>query len=202
VPAADILRDAVVYTDGSCYKAGHHTAHRAGWGLAALDEHGNLLASVWGRVGARLPQTNPAAEYVAGLAAAILGAAEVRTDFSGLARLGNKSATEAAHRLAFHGGLKLLILGRSSPSCRFLKVAAHVDPDGLEEGSEEWIRAVGNQEADRAAKRGASLQPPWADSEQEYYDMQVQIVDKYFRYAAAALAHWPSISPPVEIARS
>ncbi len=89
---------AILYSDGSCSKDGHVSMHRAGWALVALKDNGDLAAATWGQVGEALPQTSPASEFVAGLAASGFRAREVRTDFAGLASLGIASYEALSNR--------------------------------------------------------------------------------------------------------
>jgi hypothetical protein len=59
-----------VFTDGSCFKEGPVTWHRTGWSVVKVALDGVLLAWMRGVVGRALPQTSPASEHVAGVAAA------------------------------------------------------------------------------------------------------------------------------------
>jgi hypothetical protein len=97
-PPKEHFEDNTVYSDGSCSKTVHASLNSAGWALVSLDTDGNLSAAIWGQVGSRLPQTSPASEYVAGMAAADLQAREVRADFKGLSALGTSSLEVIANR--------------------------------------------------------------------------------------------------------
>ena len=90
--------------------------HRAGWALVKISESGEIDAAIWGQVGERLPQTSPASEFVAGLAASGFKAREVRTDFAGLASLGVASYEALANRKNIYSGIRVQIRGRN-PTC-------------------------------------------------------------------------------------
>ncbi len=125
---------AVLYSDGSCNKLGHVSMHRAGWALVKLTDTGDLAAAIWGQVGDRLPQTSPASEFVAGLAASGFRAREVRTDFAGLASLGIASYEALANRRNLYSGVRIQIKGRC-PHLGLAKVKGHVDPASCTVGS-------------------------------------------------------------------
>ncbi len=59
-PIQDVLQGEV-FTDGSCFKDGPITWHRAGWAVCKTSQDGILLAWLRGAVGRALPQTSPAA---------------------------------------------------------------------------------------------------------------------------------------------
>ncbi len=128
-----------VYSDGSCFKSGHKVHHRSGWALVKLSPTGECLAKVWGPVGALLPQTSPAGEYTAVLAAVSLfpGITSIVTDYQGVVDLPQLPGEVALHRKSFYAGLKLLIRGHAHPELTIRKCPAHVDSETLPRFSPE-----------------------------------------------------------------
>ena len=50
------------YVDGSCVPLRHMpSSDRAGWAVVETDDHGEMLAALWGPVWAELPQSSPSA---------------------------------------------------------------------------------------------------------------------------------------------
>ena len=87
---AEHLLVGEVFTDGSCYKEGPPTWHRAGWSVVKVAYDGTMTAWMRGAVGDQLPQTSPASEYVAGLAAATAkgeGVTVANCDYKGIEAL-------------------------------------------------------------------------------------------------------------------
>ena len=191
---AEHFEDAVLYSDGSCYKKGHHSMVRAGRALIALTPEGDLAAAIWGQVGQCLPQTSPASEFVAGLAAAGFRAREVRTDFAGLASLGFASFEALANRRNIYSGIRVQIKGRR-PDLGFSKIKGHVDPESCTLGSQEWQDAVGNQLADRHARMGAAMHLQPSQEELDAVRREKEVLHRFLQYSCQALLRWEPVGP-------
>ncbi len=193
-PVKEHFKDNTVYTDGSCSKTAHSSMNTAGWAVIALDSDGNLAAAIWGQVGRRLPQTSPASEYVAGMAAAEHQVQEVRCDFRGLAALGTSSLEALAFRKNPYSGLRVQIKGRA-PQASFIKVPAHVDPSSCVAGSPSWRDAVGNQMADLYAKQGANLHLQPSSDELSAFSHDRDVLTRFLTYVPSALSLWEPVGP-------
>ncbi len=193
-PPKDHFQNNTVYSDGSCSKTVHANLNSAGWALVALDSDGNLTAAIWGQVGRSLPQTSPASEYVAGMAAANMQASEVRADFKGLAALSTSSMETASHRKNVYSGLRVQIKGKA-PQMSSIKVNAHVDPSSCTVGSPAWRDAVGNQLADQYAKKGANLHFQPSSEELATISKDRDVLVRFLRYVSHALALWEPVGP-------
>jgi hypothetical protein len=188
------FQNAVVYTDGSCSKMAHPSMHLAGWSVISLTPNGNLAAAVWGQVGESLPQSSPASEYVAGMAAVELHASQIRTDFKGLASLESSPHAALASRKNLYSGLRVQMRGRS-PQTTYSKVEAHLDPSSFTVGSESWIDAVGNKFADAYAKLGAGLHPQASAQEVATVIKEREVLLRFLLYVSRALALWDPVGP-------
>jgi hypothetical protein len=179
------MENAIVYSDGSCIKSVHPSLNAAGWALVALTDDGDVATAIWGQIGDGLPQTSPASEYVAGLAASDLRAREVRTDFAGLAALGSSPHEALASRKNIYSGLRVQIKGRS-PHLGYAKVKGHVDPSSCTVGSQAWRDAVGNQYADQYARKGANLHPQPPQEVLDTVRREREVLHRFLVYVARA----------------
>ena len=184
----------VVYSDGSRCKNGPTRHHKAEWGLIKLDRDGNVVARLYGRVGDKLPQTSPAGEHLAVLAAASLlpWVSEVRSDFKGVADMHVRDRLSLYNSKGFYSGLNMMTLGRANRDFKVIKVPAHVDPESLTRGSDEWFDAVGNQAADEAAKAGALLHADAGQAAAEDWMLEVSALKAFRMYISELPKFWPS----------
>ena len=188
------FKGAILYSDGSCATEGHRSQHRAGWSLVKIADDGTLIAAAWGAVGALLPQTASASEYIAGLAAAVFSAKEVRADFSGVAAIASLSSASIGHRKSMYSGVKIQIRGRC-PNMVTEKVPGHAALEALSPGSEDWINGVGNDIADRHARKGAALHGGPASQELQLVAQDRALLKRFLTYTGEALQLWEAIGP-------
>ncbi len=92
-----------------------------------------------------------------------------------------------------YAGVKSRLLAKAPPRFSVVKVKGHEDPDSLEPGSEEWLDAVGNDHADRAAKQGAALHSLPSTSELSDHRTQSEVLGRWLQYAYRALELWPRL---------
>ncbi len=188
-----------VFTDGSCQKAGPITWHRTGWSVCKVSEQGELLGYMRGVVGSALPQTSPASEHVAGLAAANAPGGQVEcalSDYKGLDQLQDRAPWDVYARQQIYAGVKLQILGRAPQGFRIIKVPAHVE---VTSGMSQRARylALGNDHADRNAKVAAEQQVRPTDAQLQDHAQQQKFLKMYYQYIPRALALWPAVGPSV-----
>ncbi len=195
-PIEEVL-EGEVFTDGSCTKLGPITWHRTGWSVCKVSESGTLLGYMRGVVGSGLPQTSPASEHVAALAAAAAPGGRVScalSDYKGLERLEDKAPWIVYARQQIYAGVKLQIRGRASKDFKIVKVKGHADLEAAQTERERYL-AVGNDFADRNAKAAAAqLTQPTAQEIQEHQH-QVAFLRQYLAYVPRALARWPAVGP-------
>ena len=188
-----------VFTDGSCFKDGPCTYHAAGWSVIKLTPAGELFAALWGAVGSAYPRTSPAAEHVAVLAVMehCPEVSLIYSDFLGLVKMSEAPWHSVASRQHFYAGLAIQI--RGSPNWdagfRIVKVPAHVDPESLPQLSPGWYRAIGNELADRYAKKGALSLPQPSEAEKESWTEESATLRRYLLYAVQALLLFPRLAP-------
>ena len=195
-PIEEIL-EGEVFTDGSCFKTGPVTWHRTGWAICKVSEEGELMGYMRGVVGSGLPQTSPAAEHVAGLAAAAAPGGLVAcalSDYQGLAHLQDKAPWIVYARQQIYAGVKLQILGRAPRGFRIEKVKGHTELNATLTARERYL-AIGNDHADRNARAAADQQPQPSAQELQEHERQARFLHQYFAYVPRALARWPAVGP-------
>ena len=172
-PLEDFIH-GVVFTDGTCYKPGPVTWNKAGWAVVKLSEDGVVLAWARGPVGKLLPQTSPASENVAVLAAATLTQRvdEARSDYKALEGIESQGLDKLLHRKSTYAGVRRLVRGRAPSQFTVTHVPGHVDPDACDT-AEERYNALGNQAADHIAK--ASLDRYCKASEREIFEWHQEV---------------------------
>ena len=185
-----------MFTDGSCFKHGPITWHRAGWSVVKMSEDGVLLGWAAGRVGQQLPQTSPAGEHVAFLATTSLSAAvtEVCTDYQGLTGVQEVTTATLCHRKAVYSGVRRTIRGKAPPRMKVRKVKAHVSVSECSTAGELRDK-LGNDAADRMAKYGAMQGTGPSQHELEEWDRERRFVHKFLLYCPIALSQWPAVNP-------
>ena len=117
------------------------------------------------------------------------GATTIFSDFLGLVKLTDAPWLQIAARQHVYAGLQVQIRGAAAWDHDFsiVKVPAHVKADSLPVGSLEWFRAVGNDWADRYAKKGALTLAQPSKAEIESWVEESASLKRYLRYAARAL---------------
>ena len=183
-----------VFVDGSCSKEADPNLNRAGWAITKLSENGDLEAVLSGPVWFGLPQTSPAAEFIALAALGQVAAptAEVFSDFVGAVRAYNEGPPAMNGKRPYAG---IVRSARTSAGWGHLasisKVMAHQSLDLFEKGSAEWVLAKGNSEADKWAKDAVLRHPA-----QEEVVMRslgdIEVATGYLVYASQLLALWPA----------
>ena len=111
--------------DGNCFKDGPPTWHRTDWSVVKVAYDGTMTAWMRGTVGDQLPQTSPASEHVAGLAAATAkgeGVTVANSDYKGLEALEERPAFAVYERTQIYSGVKAQIVGRRPQGFRIRKV--------------------------------------------------------------------------------
>jgi hypothetical protein len=151
-----------------------------------------------GVVGSGLPQTKPAAEHVAGLAAAAAPGGRVEcalSDYQGLDHLQDKAPWIVYARQQIYAGVKLQILGRAPSGFTIEKVKGHADLNAATHTARERYLAIGNDHADRNARAAADQQPQPSAQELQEHQRQARFLHQYFSYVPRALARWPAVGP-------
>ena len=197
-PIHEVLRGEV-FTDGSCFKEGPVTWHRTGWSVVKVALDGVLLAWMRGVVGRALPQTSPASEHVAGVAAATApggGITKVNSDYQGLEHVEEQPPHLLYSRSQLYAGPKMLIVGRRPPNFRIHKVQGHADIDGAPTARARF-EAIGNDHADRVARAAASELTQPSPAELQQWHGQRHFLQRYMKYLPRALSRWPAIGPTV-----
>ncbi len=199
-PIEDVLQGEV-FTDGSCFKEGPITWHRTGWSVIKISQDGVLLAWMRGTVGNALPQTSPASEHVATLAAVTApgaGVTQANSDYKGLEHVEQMPAYAVYDRSQIYAGVKLEICGRMPSGFRVVKVKVkgHANPEEASTARGRY-EAVGNDFADRVAKAAANAQPQPSQRELQQWAADKDLLKRYLSYVPRALSKWPSISPTV-----
>lgn len=150
-----------IYTDGSATNVGCKVFARAGWSAIQIDPHGRLTKAAFGPLDLSTTQDAPAAEFHAATKAIQYTPMNVEvkifTDCMAVIRnaQGNynlsidpkyKGATAA----------KKIAAQASANNCSpiFYKVKAHRDLNHYAVNSQEWLRVVGNNLADKYANLG------------------------------------------------
>ncbi len=184
-PLRDLLQGDV-FTDGSCSKDGPPPWYRAGWAVVKVSRDGVVLAWARGVLGQQLPQSSPASENVAPLAAVLLSE-RVETafsDFQGVIGLEQLPMQQLGHRKVIYAEVRVQTRGRAGPRFKVVKVPAHVDPDTCSD-PEERYRALGNQRADEIAKAAALSQPGPSSAELEEWHQEVAFLAPLFAVRAS-----------------
>jgi hypothetical protein len=103
-----------LYTDGSCFKSECGPYKSVGWAVVKLDEACEVYAALWGPVGRNLPQSSPAAEYVAVQAATAHGKGDrvLGADYTGAVGVFQQGQERCLDKRSIYAGLKLHIIGR------------------------------------------------------------------------------------------
>ncbi len=96
--------------------------------------------------------------------------------YKGLVRLNDMTPAELYDRSSVHAGFRMQVVGAPywSKATPISKVAAHEDPYQCAEGSEERMRALGNQRVDNLAKAGALMLNQPSMVELENLDFQTR----------------------------
>ena len=121
--------------------------------------------------------------------------------FLGLVKLSSAPWERVAAKQHLYAGLGIQIRGAPSwdQGFQILKVPAHVDPESLPPLTHEWYLAIGNDLADRYAKKGAlSLAQPSGTERQNWAD-EAAALRRYLLYAVQALMLFPRIAPTKEM---
>ncbi len=120
------------------------------------------------------PQTSPASENVAALAAATLTRTvdEARSDYKALEGIESQSLDRLLHRKSTYAGVRRLIRGRAPSQFKVTHVPGHVDPSTCTD-AEERFNALGNDAADRVAK--ASLDRYSKPSDREFFEWNQEV---------------------------
>ncbi len=195
-PLESVLRGEV-FTDGSCVKEGPVTWHRTGWAVCKIDERGQLLAWARGVVGRQLPQTSPASEHVATLAAATAPGGHVtrvNSDYKGLEHVEELQPHQLYARSQIYSGARQQLIGKMPAGFRVFKVQGHANVEAARTARERY-EALGNDHADRVAKSAAARLPQPSPTELQAWYFQAEFLALYLQYVPRALALWPSIRP-------
>jgi hypothetical protein len=164
--------------------------------VVKVSRDGVTLAWARGVLGQLLPQSSPASEHVAPLAAVLLSQSvhTALSDYSGVVGLESAPVQTLCHRKSMYAGLRLEIRGRSGPNFAVRKVPAHVDPDSCSDPEERFL-ALGNQLADEHAKAAALSQPGPSSAELEEWREDTNFLRRFLLYVPRALALWPHVAP-------
>ena len=195
-PIEEVL-EGEVFTDGSCTKLGPITWHRTGWSVVKVSQSGILQGYIRGVVGSGLPQTSPASEHVACLAAAAAPGGQVScalSDYKGLEHLEAKAPWTVYNRQQIYAGVKLQIRGKAPNDFKVEKVKGHARVEEASTEREKYL-AVGNDYADRTAKAAADQQPQPTAHQLQEYQFQIAFLRQYLAYIPRALARWPAVGP-------
>ena len=189
-----IFEPGPVYVDGSCAPAVVPEMARASWAVVQVGADGLVSRSIAGVVPACLPQSAPAAEHCALVAAAaattaenrIIGDCQMVVDG---ARLG--FAPRRWGRLTFGGALRTAHGNAAArPAVAHMeKVKAHQTLDGLE--GAEMVAAVGNTAADETAKNALLRHPQQTPATTRRLTTVVEDALASARLVGRASSRWP-----------
>ncbi len=93
-----------------------------------------------------------------------------------------------------YSGLKVQIRGRGSHMATE-KVPGHVVIEDLAPGSEAWLDGVGNDIADKHARKGAALHAGPAPQDLQRVAQDRALLKRFLTYAGEALQLWEAIGP-------
>ena len=118
-----------------------------------VSQDGVLLAWAAGAVGRDMPNTSPASENVAALAAATLSPTitQARSDYKGLEGLQDRDLHAISNRRSPYAGVHKLIRGKAPSGFSVTKVPGHIRPEDCVTDADR-LNAIGNDMADRTAK--------------------------------------------------
>ena len=149
-----------VFTDGSCFKGPTSPFSRAGWSVVVLWADGSLRAAICGPVWKDLPQTSQAADFIAFTVAVELATSgcEIYCDFKGLVDLlGDPIYSILDPHRKYAGFLRSAMSCPSWGRHSVLWVRAHQDLQQHFASEEEKYLGIGNDFADKWAKKGANM---------------------------------------------
>ncbi len=194
-PLSDFFHGEV-FTDGSCFKRGPPPWYQAGWSVVKISTEGVVLAWARGVLGTQLPQSSPAAENLAVLAAMTSSKrlSPVLSDYQGVAGLVARPPREVGHRKALYAGVRLLARSQAEGEVEVLKVKAHANPDAVDDPRDKYL-AMGNQAAAEIAKSAALLQAGPSEGGFRQWEVQSAALRRFLMYIPRALALWPQVSP-------
>ncbi len=192
-----------VYVDGSC------TAHiitelkRASTSMVVMDGHGNAKWQVRMPVPTPMPQSSQAAEYAAlplvhAYAANTSDDFDIASDCLNVVKSCNEDPMKAIAASRMYGGIMKPILADTCwrANVKVRKVPAHVSPDAFPPGQGR-SDAIGNQQADLAAKSAGGLHPAAAPALQQ----EVEAALKRARLVVRAIAAVMPVFPPMPAAQ-
>ena len=196
VPFNEAVIQGDIFPDGAAYPHPVRDLARAGWAAVALDPLGNVLTVVSGAVPAPLPQTPQAAEYAAitYIAPIMQGEINIFPDCMNVVRDFNRPFTEQTNGKRRYAGL----LKGAQQHEAWVEAAeakwqkAHLNLNSLR--GEEYRRAKGNDEADKAAKLAAKgLHAHFGDDVDESARKLDKQATATCRVAAAVLRLFPGM---------
>ena len=150
-----------VFLDGSGFFPREARLRRCGWSAVLLNQSWDMERVLFGPLPLG-PQTVPHSEHYAFAMALdhIVADTVLYTDCQGVMDYYLMGAAACSSKMLFAGIWRRIFARLSSLRARgisvnLVKVSAHQDSDFLEQGSDMKFQAVGNNEADKWAKKGA-----------------------------------------------
>ena len=197
IPLGSVGLQGPLFVDGSCSREPLAHLNRASWALVKLSDGPpwKPVVTVMGPVWRSIPQTPQGAEQVGAAVGYQLlsGKATIHSDCANVVA-DHASPQTALQRGGLHAGTVRTTLAYKHDLAEVEKVKAHCDLEEIEAraaGTTEHFLAVGNDFADKAAKRAQELHPHFPQSSRNLLSNRLSWLKLVLRVFAATLPLFP-----------